>query len=69
MFDSSLNVVGKNFHELNEEEMLEIVGGTDANQRATPAIISAITKVTGSLASGFSVSWIATGAFNCKSVE
>lgn len=40
------NVVGREFYELNEEEMLEVVGGTDANQRATPAIISAVTKLT-----------------------
>lgn len=63
------NVVGKEFYELNEEEMLEIVGGAAENQRAISAVLTAVTKVTGSLAAGFSVSWIATGAFKCKTIE
>lgn len=40
------NVVGKEFYELNEEEMLEIVGGAAENQRAISAVISAVSKLT-----------------------
>lgn len=47
MDSKNTKYVGRDFHELSEKEMIEIVGGMDASTKGTPGtIVSVLTKLT-----------------------